>query len=369
MIESTGNAIEEQDYQALTKEWLKPLYYLAMPMGGGQLKKTAEGLSMFNGEHPIAGSYTDSGALRFPVEDTFGNRLQAGLFGQWANENAREYFEAGHAPLDEKNTKEFSDSGLSIQDYWAYRDGLRDLNKASEDGNATLAEQADYIFGLDMPIETKNLLVNNLSQRKEPIDLSGMGAYSGFEEYDFATDDPEKYEWLKANGITVKEYNGLDEDAKDELDFVYKYPEKYSFLRENGYSYSTYKNADEDGKRALTWASENPDKYQLSKAVTGDLFKYRELTGALYDIKADKDSEGKSISGSRKKKVVEYLNGLDLEYGEKIILYKSEYQSDDTYNMAIIEYLNSRDDISYDQMEAILKELGFNVDSQGNVTW
>jgi uncharacterized protein YukE len=367
MIESTGNALEEEDYAALTKEWLKPLYYLAMPMGGGQLKKTVEGLSMF--EHPIAGSYTDSGALRFPVEDTFGNRVQAGLFGQWANENAREYFDSGRKPLDEKHTKEFSASGLSIQDYWAYQDGLSALNKASEKGKATLAEQADYIFGLDVPIETKNLLINNLSGRKEPIDLSGMGAYSGFEEYDFATDDPEKYEWLKANGITVKEYNGLDEDTKDEYDFAYKYPEKYSFLRENGYSYSTYANADEDGKRALTWASENPAKYQLSKAVTGDLFQYKSIAGNLNDISADKNSVGVAISGSRKKKVVNYINGLDLDYGEKIILYKSEYPGDDSYNLDIVEYLNSRDDLSYDQVKTILEELGMKVGSNGGVSW
>jgi hypothetical protein len=89
----------------------------------------------------------------------------------------------------------------------------------------------------------------------------------------------------------------------------------------------------------------------------------------LYDIKADKDEDGKSISGSRKEKVIDYINGLDADYGEKIILFKSEYKADDTYNYEIIDYLNSRDDISYKEMEAILKELGFTVDSNGNIYW
>jgi hypothetical protein len=88
----------------------------------------------------------------------------------------------------------------------------------------------------------------------------------------------------------------------------------------------------------------------------------------LYDIKADKDASGKSITGSRKQKVANYINNPDISYGEKIILFKSEYKADDTYNAAIVQYLNNRNDISYDEMVAILRELGFTV--KGNtVTW
>ena len=60
---------------------------------------------------------------------------------------------------------------------------------------------------------------------------------------------------------------------------------------------------------------------------------------------------------------------ITADYGEKIILFKSEYNADDTYNHDIIEYLNERDDISYQEMETILKYLGFKVDSNGNITW
>ena len=96
---------------------------------------------------------------------------------------------------------------------------------------------------------------------------------------------------------------------------------------------------------------------------------YRSYTSELWDIKADKDENGKSISGSRKDKVIDYINNLDADYGEKIILFKNEYNADDTYNEDIIDYLNSRDDISYEQMETILKYLGFEVDSEGNISW
>jgi hypothetical protein len=121
-------------------------------------------------------------------------------------------------------------------------------------------------------------------------------------------------------------------------------------------------------KDEYDYAYDNPGKYSVAKAV-GGYTAYKNYSGELYDIKADKDEDGKSISGSRKEKVIEYINNLDADYGTKIILFKSEYNADDTYNYDIIEYLNSRDDISYKEMETILKELGFTVDSEGNISW
>jgi hypothetical protein len=96
---------------------------------------------------------------------------------------------------------------------------------------------------------------------------------------------------------------------------------------------------------------------------------YRQYASDLNDIKADKDEDGKSISGSRKEKVIAYINNMSADCGQKIILCKMEYPSDDTYNYDIIDYSNSREDISYEDMETILTELGFTVHSDGRVTW
>jgi hypothetical protein len=106
----------------------------------------------------------------------------------------------------------------------------------------------------------------------------------------------------------------------------------------------------------------------VAKAV-GGYDSYKTYSSELYDIKADKDSKGNSISGSRKEKVIDYINGLDADYGEKIILFKREYNADDTYNQQIIDYLNSRDDITPQEMRSILEELDFEVDSEGYITW
>ena len=315
-------------WKNILNEMTNPLLNIGLPVGGGQIKKTVQGLNMFNTDedHPIAGSYTDSGALRFPVDDTLGNRIQAGIFGQYANENAREYFDNGYAPLKEKQIQEYMDVDLPIADYWKYREGLSGLKKNSE--------KADYINSLDIADWQKNLLMNNILDRKEDVDMSNYDDYSDFEEFDFAQKNPEKYDFFKANGI----------------------------------SYKDYANADEDGKSAYTWAYNNPEKYTLSKAITDDVVKYKQYTGDMYDIKADKDASGKSISGSRKEKVIDYINNLDADYEQKIILFKTEYPSDDTYNEDIINYVNSRNDLTYEERVTIYTELGFTI-KDGYVYW
>lgn len=285
--------ISEGNWGNIGKELMNPILNVSLPVGGGQIKKTVQGLKMFNtdDEHPVQGSYTDSGDLRFPVEDTVGNRVQAAIFGQWANENARDYIENGRTPLNEKQIKEYTDVDLPIADYWEYREGLKGLKKN--------AEKADYINSLDIADWQKNLLMNNILDRKEDVDMSNYDDYSDWEEFDYAQKNPEKYPLTKAVG-----------------------------------GYSAYKTYSKD----------------------------------LYNLKADKDADGKSISGSRKEKVIDYINNLDADYETKIILFKSEYPSDDTYNVDIINYINNRNDLTYEERLTIFAELGFTV-KDGYVYW
>ena len=304
-------------------------YYL-LPGGYGQIKKTKQGLAMFDDDLPIAGSYTDSGNLRFPVEDTLKNRVQAGLFGQWASANARDYFDNERKPLKENQIQELIDVDLPIREYWDYREELSKYD--------TVKEKIQFIESLDLPVSKKNILVNNAADRKTPIDLTDYDQYADFEEFDFASKNPEKYSFLKENNISYADYAG-DEDAKEFYDGVY------------------------------SWVNNYPDKVTVSKAVTSSVVEYRTLTKALDSITADKDANGKTISGSAKEKKIAYINSLDIDYGAKLILFKNEYNADDTYNYEIVEYLNGRDDISYDEMNTILKELGFTVTPDGYITW
>ena len=223
-------------------------------------------------------------------------------------------------------------------------------------------------------------------------ELMKMGVYaeSSAEEradmvnkvYDYARDEAKRkflaekgvvYTNAKANGEEYYREDSIkgaieNNMTPDEYSYYRENPEKYAFLKENGVSYADYTAFDDDTKDVWSWAYNNPDGFALSKAAAKDVVTYRKYAGDLKDIEADKDSNGNSISGSRKEKVFNYINNLDADYGEKIILFKNEYNADDTYNYDIIEYLDSREDISYEEMVTILTKLGFKV-SGNNITW
>jgi transposase len=172
--------------------------------------------------------------------------------------------------------------------------------------------------------------------RKDPVDMEGYEDFSTYEEFDFSI----------------------------------KNPKKYKFFQDNGISYETY-TISEKSKEALNWAYENQDKYTMSKAISDNFFDYWDIKKDLGEIDA-KDESGETVSGLKKERVVEYINKLDLDYGSKIILYRSMYNSKAdraAYNMEIINYLDSREDISYDDMMTILKELDFNVEPDGAIWW
>jgi hypothetical protein len=108
------------------------LPYYVLPGGYGQAKKTAKGVSMFTGDKEVTGSYTDSGNLRFPVKATPGNIAQAAVFGQWASENARDYFNNERTPANERQTRGYSESGLEWDEYTKYRNQISKLDKDAD---------------------------------------------------------------------------------------------------------------------------------------------------------------------------------------------------------------------------------------------
>lgn len=335
--------------------------YYVLPGGYGQIKKTYQGLKMFDDDLPIAGSYTDSGNLRFAVEDTPANRLQAGIFGQWASENARDYFDNERDTLKEKQIQELVDTELPMADYWKYRDGLKEQDSTQE--------KIEYIAGLDLPIATKNTLVNNAVQRETSIDLTEYDNLSGYEEFDFFSKNKELYSFLQENGVSYWDYKILGEEVQKEYKSLQKDSRKQKFLKENGVSVSTYCSFSEWEKDAYDWAYKNPEMYRLSRIITKDVAEYKRFTAAINNLEADREVAGKTITGSKKKKVIKYINSLDIDYGQKLILFRSEYNQDDSYNYEIVEYLNEREDITRSEMESILKTLGFTVYPDGRVTW
>ena len=302
----------------LTKEWLNPVIYGLMPMGGGQIKKTIEGISMFTGDKPVSGSYTTDGNLRFSVEPTVGKVAQAALFGQWASDEAQQYIDEGRKPLSEKQTKEYAELDIPIEQYWDIRDNLNRIDKSAS--KTKQADKVDYINSLNFTVEQKNILVNNILDRKEKVDMTDYDKYGSFAEFDFSI----------------------------------KQPEKYSFLKQNGISYADYAH----DKDAYNWAYENPGKYTVSKLFLTNFTQYYSYRKNISAIEADKDELGRSIDGTLKAKRAKYIGSLPLTKIEKAILMKQCYASFTDADNAIIQFIASADHFSRDEKIIILYELG-----------
>ncbi len=226
-----------------------------------------------------------------------------------------------------------------------------------------------------------NIPQNYINYKDEKLKMSAE-EYTAFKK----TYGQTAYGLIKELFETQTYQKASHEDRTDMVNKVYDYARdeaKREFLAKKGVEYT---NAKKDGveyykenliKGAIKYDMsteeydyfiQSPKKHAVAKSV-GGYNAYKNYSSKLNGIFADKNASGMAVSGSRKRKVANYINSLDIDYGAKIILYKSQYPSDDMYNYAIVNYLNSREDISYDEMESILVELGFTVLSDGTVRW
>lgn len=123
----------------LSTELSKAGYYILPPFGGGQLKKTVEGVKAFD----QGASTTKSGNVRYPIKQDTANAARTALFGQYSVPEAREYFAKERTPLSEKQ----SQVALASTDIQA----LYDKTIAARE-----AEQADTKAKKDLQAGKKN---------------------------------------------------------------------------------------------------------------------------------------------------------------------------------------------------------------------
>ena len=204
---------------------------LVLPYGGSQLKKTAKGLAMYLNDVP--GSYTKNGDLRYTVDDNLLRKVQAGIFGAYANPYAQDYTDSGYKAIDQDDMAEMLDLNMNSSEYRKYKSGLSKAQKTvdkngykqynDDSGNiywydskkgimydssykktnltkddltksVKTQEALNYINSLDLTNSQKNIAANDLTKNsKKTIDMKEYGKYSSYDEYKYARDYPEKY--------------------------------------------------------------------------------------------------------------------------------------------------------------------------------
>ena len=375
----------------LKKELSKPLMYIALPVGGGQIKKTYEGLSMYSKNKDVKGSYTTSGELRFPVKEDILSKTQAAIFGQYSSKEAREYFDRGETPLTEKQIESYKKLNVPITKYWKYRQDLKEINKIKGDKD----EEGKTISGSASGKKAYEIMNNKLYSNKEKNYL--LSELSNSENKETI----ESLKILKNDKDSYKYYYSLSNESKKSFKEAI---EKYNFTAKQltefnnsiDKSDSTTKNQSivkylinsnfSDEQICYLYEKNGYSSTEKLRSITNSnisIKSYLDLQSRIRDIKGNIDlenkEEGKTISGSKKKKVLKEINetnGFSKEQ-KLLIAYLEGYSistgdfigySKDSSRKIVFDYVNNLK-LSINEKREILDKAGYKMYKNGRIGW
>ena len=301
----------------LVKELSKPVFYIIPPFGGGQVKKTIEGLSMYTKDIP--GSYTSSGRLRFTADEGLLPVVQAGIFGQYASKNAREYFDNSYLPLTEKQIEEFSSLGIGINEYRTYLKKYSELNKIKAD------------------VDPEGNTINGSAKAKKIYEL---------------LNNNEKYSENEVNYILSKLSTENETITLDDLMLIDNDLESYKY-------YFSLSSDGRDKYKALILNNGTDQKKYISsiQKIKNIKEKYANVKNPYTGTKKEKYKT--YISNSKKNEIFNVINESNISKAEKIILFKEAGYSITNYKKYMFSYINSLN-ISKSKKEEIWKYLYVN---------
>lgn len=331
----------------LTTELSKPIFYVAMPFGGGQLKKTIEGASMYT--HNVPGSYTSTGKLRFTAKKDPLSIAQSLLFGQYSSKEAREYFNAGYAPLTENQTKEFKELNVSMDTYRKYRSDLTKLNKIESDkvngkaiSGSSSAKKAYQIMNTDEYSENeKNYLLKNISTSSNKVttkELSNLVNDQDVYKHYFSLSSDNRKEYQSA----IKKYNFSSYQLYDYYQTKKKYEEKYSSSNSKNMmiDYLISSNLSDKQKKYF-YIKDYSSEENMDVLNTFNINIDNYLNSIKFSNELKDNYSGNTYSDYRKKQTFKYIQSLNAGVLEKVILYRLSGYSISSYKSSIYNYINN----------------------------
>ncbi len=161
LLASNEDMAPKKKVQTVINELANPAAYLALPFGGGQIKKMAQGAQavMQGGSYKADNEGRD--ILQYPVyNDKPGemakNLAQALLFGKTATEEAQGWIESGFKNLSAKETaayQEMTAAGADQRDSYTFVGAMKKLD--SKEAKLTM------LFAYDLPEEGKTAYYYN----------------------------------------------------------------------------------------------------------------------------------------------------------------------------------------------------------------
>lgn len=161
LLASNEDIAPKKKVQTVINELANPAAYLALPFGGGQIKKMAQGAQavMQGGSYKVDNEGRD--ILQYPIyNDKPGemakNLAQALLFGKTATEEAQGWIESGFKNLSAKETaayQEMTAAGADQRDSYTFVGAMKKLD--SKEAKLTM------LFAYDLPEEGKTAYYYN----------------------------------------------------------------------------------------------------------------------------------------------------------------------------------------------------------------
>jgi hypothetical protein len=292
-------------------------------------------------------------------DDSFGGNLIAPLKDKFTtdsvmnNQNVADFYDAVDSLT--KNAKSSYATDEDILKYKYMNSVNTELGKLYKEKreiqNSSLSDAEKYAQVREIQNQI-NTLAKNALNSYENVDIQGGYATVGDRHYRL-----EDGTWTK---ISDKQLERQQEVTR-ELGIS---PEEY--WDKTDISFMPLSNGEYE------YAYDNPENYAISKAV-GGYDAYKAYKDGMKDING-KDKYGNSVNGLKKERIYNHIfNELDADYETKLVLFRSLYPKDDEYLdygdiQTIINHIDKRQDLTYDEKVTIWEELGFTV-KDGYVYW
>lgn len=295
----------------------------SMLPGGRQVQKTAQGVQTILDGGRMYG-YGNNQRMQYPVERDPFNIVQAVLFGNSGLSESRDFYASGNTGLSAKETQFVKEMERSGADRTAVYDALQSIRpeentaeKARALARANLSDQeklevyAGAIAGQNssQPEVLRGLMAQGLSWNElaetYPFASSASGKrYAGYIESGLM---PEQ-----AGGLTA-EMDSLEPEAgKDTVTDLQRYRTVVDYGLSQQDQLAVLGEMMEDSEYESLMSA-----YQLG--VKPEQFvSFRE---GISGLSADKNAVGKTISGSKKRKVMQFIDSMDLNNVQKTALY------------------------------------------------
>ncbi|WP_292920131.1 hypothetical protein [Oscillibacter sp. CAG:155] len=295
----------------------------SMLPGGRQVQKTAQGVQTILDGGRMYG-YGNNQRMQYPVERDPFNIVQAVLFGNSGLSESRDFYASGNTGLSAKETQFVKEMERSGADRTAVYDALQSIRpeedtaeKAQALARADLSDQeklevyAGAIAGQNssQPEVLRGLMAQGLSWNElaetYPFTSSASGKrYAGYIESGLTPG--------QAGGLTAK-MDALEPEAgKDTVTDLQRYRTVVDYGLSQQDQLAVLGEMMEDSEYESLMSA-----YQLG--VKPEQFvSFRE---GISGLSADKNAVGKTISGSKKRKVMQFIDSMDLNNAQKTALY------------------------------------------------